>query len=143
MIAPRLTLRITIAMLAVAGLSACAAASRHAPQAPEVALSATTAFRLQPLTPSAAGCSVQKAVLQLSAVRGDTMYFSAATPTKWPTGAPQCPLTGPGYVVTSAHSELRAERMRRPSLAERVLSVPYALAVGLGIIVVVAVSGAQ
>ncbi|HMS01891.1 MAG TPA: hypothetical protein PKE51_02905 [Gemmatimonadaceae bacterium] len=127
-----ITCRVLLTVAALVSLSGCAAAVRHAPEAPEVEFTTSTVFRLHPLDNSQQGCSVQKAVLRLFAVRGDTVFFRSAAPSKWPTAAPRCAVEGAGFVVVSAHPELRARERKPPSGLQIALSFSFALAVGLG-----------
>jgi len=100
-----------IGMLALSLLGAgCVSAVRRPASAPAITLSSRTAVRLLPTSAGGAPCSVQRAELEVTAVRGDSIFFRAATPLKWPNAGPRCTLDGAGWLDVTAHPDLKLER---------------------------------
>jgi hypothetical protein len=118
----------------------CAAAVRNSARAPELTLVSATSFRLHATGGTPEGCTVQQAVVRVSAVRGDTIFFGSALAQKWPYGAPRCSLDGPGFVQTADHPELRAERLHRVPWWGNVLAVPYGIFAAAGALLLVLVA---
>lgn len=88
----------------------CVSAVRRPAPAPAVTLSSRTAVRLMPTGTAGAPCSVQRAELEVTAVRGDSIFFRAATPLKWPNAGARCTFVGAGWLDVSAHPDLTLER---------------------------------
>jgi len=126
--------------VAMIGSLGCSAVVRHPARAPMITLKSATSFRLHPRDSAQAGCEVRHAEVQISAVRGDTLFFASATPTKWPYAAPRCGVDGPGFVRVADHPELRSERLGRSSLLG-VLSVPVVLLSSLAVLVLLVLAG--
>ncbi len=116
----------------------CVAAVRRPASAPAVTLASRTAVRLEPATAGGVPCSVQRAELQVTAVRGDSLFFRAATPLKWPNAAPRCTLDGAGWVDVAAHPDLELERLERGG-TRGFLSVAYATFAVIGTMLLAAV----
>jgi len=108
--------RSLIAVIAIVGVSGCSAAVRHPARAPMITLRSPTSFRLHALDSAQAGCQVVRADVQITAVRGDTLFLAAATPTNWPYAAPRCALAGPGFVRVADHPDVQTDRIRRSML---------------------------
>jgi hypothetical protein len=111
---------------AIVAITGCSAVVRHPAQAPMITLASPTLFRLHARDSAQSGCDVQRAQVQITAVRGDTLFFASATPQKWPYAAPRCAVTGPGFVRTGDHPDLQSERLHRSALLALV-TVPIAL----------------
>jgi len=126
--------------VAIIGSIGCSAVVRHPARAPMITLKSATSFRLHSLDPAQAGCEVRLAEVQISAVRGDTLFFASATPTKWPYAAPRCAVDGPGVVRVADHPELRSERLKR-SVLLGALSVPVVLLSSLTVLVLLVLAG--
>jgi len=85
-------------------------AVRRPASAPAITLSSQTAVRLMSANAAGAPCAVQRAELQVTAVRGDSIVFRAATPLKWPNVGPRCTIDGAGWIDVAAHPDLTLER---------------------------------
>lgn len=111
----RLPLRVAaIGLLALCLFgSGCVSAVRRPASAPAITLSSRTAVRLMPANAAGAPCAVRRAELQVTAVRGDSIFFRAATPLKWPNAGPRCEVDGAGWIDVAAHPDLKLERPER------------------------------
>ena len=127
-------LRALGAAVVVVGSSGCGGTVvRHPARTPVIALTSPTSFRLLALDSAQAGCDVKRADIQITAVRGDTVFFASATSRKWPYAAPRCTVVGPGFVTAADHPDLRTDRLRRPS---RLLSVTIGVLASVSVLAV-------
>lgn len=127
-----------VAMLLATG---CAAAVRRPAQAPEVRLVSSSAFRLHATVREVEACTVTVALLRVSAVRGDTIFFQSATAKGWPYGATRCGFDSPGYVPVADHPELMVARLEPAPRWVRALALPVGLLVVPGFFVALLIGG--
>lgn len=124
-------LRALGAAVVIVVCSGCrSAVVRHPARTPVIALTSATSFRLHALDAAQAGCEVQSADVQITAVRGDTLFFAAATSRKWPYAAPRCTVVGPGFVRTADYPDWQTDRRRRTTP----LSVTIGVLAGVGVL---------
>jgi len=75
--------------------------------------SAARPFVVQQLSDPAVRCEVQRAEVQLGAIRGDTVLFTALVSHARARGARPCTLAGPGMIELTAHPQVEAQIPRR------------------------------
>lgn len=112
--------RLSFACGAALLLAACHSTFRESPRSIPRHLVSPTSFRLHSLTALGDSlgtvpvvCEVQRAEVEVQAVRGDTLYFSRLVSHRTVGGGASCALSGAGYVHVSAHPDLRAEQAVR------------------------------
>jgi len=114
--------------------SGCVSAVRRPASAPTITLSSRTAVHLIPASAAGAPCAVQRAELQVTSVRSDSVFFRAATPLKWPHAGPRCEVDGAGWIDVAAHPDLKLERPEHGG-ARGFLHVAYGTLALFGIVI--------
>lgn len=105
--------KLTTLALACSLLTSCYTTKRFAPLPVLARFNAKSGIRLEhPATPQreASRCAAQRVELEVTAVRGDTLFFSNARVLLQSPKAAVC-AAGPGYVDIAAHPDLLAERL--------------------------------
>jgi len=69
-------------------------------------------FVVQQLSDPTVRCEVQRAEVQLGAIRGDTVLFTALVSHSQAGSAPPCALAGPGIIDLRAHPQVEAQMPR-------------------------------
>ncbi len=116
----------------------CAAAVRRPALPPTVRLVSARMIQLQPADTAQPPCVVRQAEVRVLAVRGDTLHYASAKPLRYPTGAPRCDATQPGWIMLSAHPELQLERVAAPSAKSLAFFWGTLLVLGLSLVLLLA-----
>ena len=61
-------------------------------------------------------CGVRRAVVHLSEVRNDTVFFSGVVSSEPVRGQPRCALAGPGFLALGGLAQVRSEIVRSDSV---------------------------
>jgi hypothetical protein len=114
--------RVVAVLAAGALLASCASARRVPPLPLQTAFTADLPFTIES-SPVAitrgdtpVHCRVRRAVVHLSEVRSDTVFFSGVVSHVPARGQPRCVLAGPGIIALGGQAQVRSEVVRSDSV---------------------------
>jgi len=118
----RRTSRAVAALATTTLLASCASVQRVPPLPLQTAFTAELPFTVEsaPLAiargDTLVRCRVRRAVVPLSEVCGDTVFFSAVMSSVPARGQPSCSLEGPGIIALGGQAQVRSEIVRSDSV---------------------------